>query len=61
MDNGATPSWDGRQQLLEAGPRNAIARAAKTVIDEGDIAPAALPRPICKSILTRSLSRLLAT
>jgi hypothetical protein len=40
-DNGAdTPVADGGQQLLEAGPRNAAAGAAKIIIDDGDIAPA---------------------
>jgi hypothetical protein len=52
-DNGTdTPVADGSQQLLEAGPRNAAAGAAKIVVDDGDIAPAELPRPIGKSILT---------
>jgi hypothetical protein len=47
-DNRAdTPVTDGSKQLLKVGPRNAAA-AAKIVVDDGDIAPAELLRPVCK-------------
>ena len=51
-DHGADASLaDGGQQLLEAGPRDAAAGAAEIVIDDGDIAPAELPRAIGKTVL----------
>ena len=51
-DHGADASFaDGGQQLLEAGPRDATAGAAEIVIDDGDIAPAELSRPIGKTVL----------
>ena len=51
-DHGTNASFAyGCQQLLEAGPRDAAAGAAKVVINDSDIAPAELSRPIGKSIL----------
>jgi hypothetical protein len=51
-DHGADASFADRcQQLLEAGPRDATAGAAEVVINDGDIAPAELSRPISKTVL----------
>ena len=51
-DHGADASFaDGGQQFLEARAPDAAAGATEVVIDDDDIAPADLSRPIGKTIL----------
>jgi hypothetical protein len=51
-DNRAdAPFANSGQELLEAGSRDAAARATEIVVDDGDVAPAQLTRPIGKAVL----------